>query len=101
LVPALQARNRRHIRIERRSRRREDDQRGCEALSIQPLDDVVDVDSLGGRIDEADVRPDATEKRRGDGQRVRRLRGAEDVLAFLTAALPRERDAVDERRIDE
>ena len=53
------------------------------------------------QVDQPDVAAALAQQRGGQRQRVRRLGRAEHLLALLAAALPRERDAADERRIDE
>ena len=61
----------------------------------------VDRQPLGGRVDQPDVASGIAQQRGRKRERVRRLGRAEYVLALLAAALAREGDAVDERRVDE
>jgi hypothetical protein len=90
-----------HVGVDRRRCRRKHDERRREAIGVKACDDIVDRQLRGGGVDNANVASIRTQQRREQRQRIRRLRRAEHVFALLAAALPREGDAVDERRIDE
>ena len=102
-VALLQRRHRRDVGIERR--------RGASgktiSVGVKPSRSsrAIDLRRSSSRSAVASIsRTSQPASRSSDAEqreRVRRLGRAEDLLALLAAALPRERDAVDERRVDE
>jgi hypothetical protein len=97
----LEARHLGDVGVERWRRARKDDQLGSEPVGLERLHHRVGRETVSRLIDEAERDPTLAKERRAQEQRVRRFGRAEHLFAFLAAALPRERDAVDERRVDE
>ncbi len=100
---ALQRRHLGDVGVERRRRARKDDERRPEALGVEPRDDLVDRQAFRCRV-RSDAHAAAARRAgapRHERERVGRLGRAEHVLALLASALTRERDAADERRVDE
>lgn len=72
-----------------------------EGNSVKPGDELLDRSSFGGQIGEDYFAARVAQERPQHRQRVRRFGRAEHFFAFLTAALPGEGNAVDQRRVDE
>jgi hypothetical protein len=100
-VARLQARHLDGVGVQRRRRARKENQRRREVFRLQPRHHVVDRQALRGCIDEPHVAAGIPQQRRDQRERIRRLRRAEHFFTFLAASLSGERDAIDERRIDE
>jgi hypothetical protein len=100
-VTRFERSDRRDVGVERRRRAREQHQRRVETFLVELRDQIGDRSTLGRQIHQTDLAAGVAQHRGEQRQRVRRLGGAEDLLALLAAALPREGDAVHERRVYE
>ena len=97
----LQPRHLGDVRVECRGGTRKDDELGAESLGIELADHGVGREPGRGLIDQAELDTPLAQQGRANEERIRRLGGAEHLLALLATPLACEGDAVHGRGIDE